>query len=143
MALNVLKGASVLETEQTRKAQAWLERVTPNNTVSAATALLLKTRLSDAGLRFLERSQNSDGGWGPYADSPSEPFDTALVLLALSERNDFRHLIAGGRKFLISQQNADGSWPATTRPPRGESYAQMMSTTGWATLALLATRAGR
>ena len=29
--------------------------------------------------------QTRDGGWGPYADSPAEPFDTAIVLLSLTE----------------------------------------------------------
>lgn len=144
MALQVLKGASGAETEEAqKKARAWLERILPNNTVAAATALFLGDPSSvDAALRFIEGAQNRDGGWGPYKDSPSEPFDTALVLVALS-RTDHNRLIESGRKFLISQQNADGSWPATTRPPRGESYAQMMSTTGWATLALLATNKQR
>jgi hypothetical protein len=41
---------------------------------------------------------------------------------------------------LLARQATDGSWPATTRPPGVESYAQQLSTTGWATLALLATR---
>ena len=34
-------------------------------------------------------------------------------------------------------QEADGSWPETTRPPGADSYAQRISTTGWALLALL------
>ena len=49
-------------------------------------------------------------------------------------------MIARGRAFLIARQQADGSWPETTRPSGAESYAQRISTTGWATLALLATR---
>jgi hypothetical protein len=49
-------------------------------------------------------------------------------------------MIQRGRAFLLAQQNTDGSWPATTRPSGGDSYAQMMSTTGWATLAVLETR---
>ena len=65
-----------------------------------------------------------------------------VVLLALRE---LRHepgidvLIQRGRNFLTSQQNSDGSWPATTRPPGSVSYAQLISTTGWAILALLET----
>ena len=31
----------------------------------------------------------------------------------------------------------DGSWPETTRPANQESYAQRISTTSWALLALL------
>ena len=94
-------------------------------------------------LNLIRRAQTRDGGWGPYADSPPEPFDTAVVLLALQELRagtDVGEMIQRGREFLVAQQLADGSWPATTRPPGGDSYAQRVSTTGWATLALLATR---
>ena len=93
-------------------------------------------------LDFLRRAQTSDGGWGPYADSPPEAFDSALALLALAEfRTEPRvpEMIQRGRGFLLATQLADGSWPATTRPSGGESYAQQISTTSWATLALLAT----
>ena len=50
-------------------------------------------------------------------------------------------MIARGRKFLINEQLDDGSWPETTRPPGNVSYAERISTAGWATLALLATSA--
>ena len=75
--------------------------------------------------------------------SPPEPFDTALALLGLARSGDsdqVRRMIARGRGFLIARQREDGSWVETTRPPGAESYAQRMSTTSWATLALLATR---
>ena len=68
--------------------------------------------------------------------SPPEPFDTALALLSLSKSGDtdpVRSLIARGRAFLIAHQQDDGGWVETTRPPGGESYAQRISTTGWAT----------
>jgi hypothetical protein len=94
-------------------------------------------------LAFLRRAQTSDGGWGPYADSPPEAFDTALALLALAEfrkETGVPEMIQRGREFLRATQLPDGSWPATTRPSGGQSYAQQMSTTAWATLALLATR---
>ena len=94
-------------------------------------------------LNFLRRAQTSDGGWGPYADSPPEAFDTALALLALSRiraEADVSMLVGRGREFLFKTQLADGSWPATTRPSGGQSYAQQMSTTAWATMALLETR---
>ena len=45
--------------------------------------------------------------------------------------------IARGREFLIRDQLPDGSWPETTRPARQESYAQRISTTAWAALALM------
>jgi hypothetical protein len=37
-------------------------------------------------------------------------------------------------------QMSDGSWPETTRPSNQESYAQRISTTGWALLALMESR---
>lgn len=70
-----------------------------------------------------------------------EPFDTALVLLALVAETGERasESIARGRKLLLESQREDGSWPETTRPAGQRSYAQYVSTTGWATRALLAT----
>jgi hypothetical protein len=96
-----------------------------------------------SALELLRRGQDDEGGWGPYVTSPPEPFDTALVLLGLVRTGDsdpVRRMIARGRAFLIARQHEDGSWTETTRPPGGDSYAQRISTTGWATLALLATR---
>jgi hypothetical protein len=95
------------------------------------------------------RSQSSDGGWGPYAGAPAEPFDTALALLALSAANgagapaETAAKIAQGRAYLIAKQLSSGGWPETTRPPGGRSYAQHISTSGWATLALIKTSAKR
>ena len=82
-------------------------------------------------------------GLGDVYKRQPEPFDTALALLGLAKSADsdeVRRLIARGRAFLIARQRDDGSWAETTRPPGGDSYAQRVSTTGWATLALLATR---
>lgn len=152
LGLKTLRAMPTLETAPAiRKAEDWLERAAPNNVPDAAT-LLLASR-GDAGAssrqrrdRFLDsirRAQTGEGGWGPYADSPPEAFDTALVLLAVAElREDagIRESVERGRRFLVGQQNADGSWPATTRPPGCDSYAQRVSTTAWVTLALLATR---
>lgn len=89
------------------------------------------------------RGQQPDGGWGPYETAASEPFDTALALLALqtSSGEAERHAVARGRAYLRGQQQADGSWPETTRPTPRESLAQRVSTTAWALLALLPERA--
>ena len=79
---------------------------------------------------------------GPYVTSPPEVFDTALALLGLAahcDRRARREMIRRGREFLVGAQQPDGSWPETTRPPGADSYAQRISTTGWALLALLAT----
>jgi hypothetical protein len=133
------------------KAREWLAQLAPANVPAAATLLLWSA--DDGGKdalagrsearALLQSAQGSDGGWGPYAQSPSEVFDTALALLALAELPpdpDTRARIRRGRQFLAGAQLPDGSWPATTRPSGGTSYAQQMSTTGWATLALLRTR---
>jgi len=95
-------------------------------------------------LEIIRQGESPEGGWGPFVNSPPEAFDTALVLLALSDSAK-KHppdltLIARGRKYLLSSQNTDGSWPATTRPRGVDSYAQQLSTTAWATQALLVTR---
>ncbi len=101
-------------------------------------------------LDVLKRGQGPDGGWGPYVASQSESFDTALAVLALAGvRNiealstspysdrDLGEAIRRAREYLAGVQGPDGSWPETTRPANGESYAQRISTTAWSLLALL------
>lgn len=152
LACRVLKAANLDEHDRAvASAESWLRRA-PVNSVSAAAILILAATNSpnlsvqyrlDECLKTLRGAQTQDGGWGPYADSPPEVFDTAIVLLALAgagKHEGVADRIRRGRNFLATQQNPDGSWPATTRPSGGESYAQRLSTTGWATLALLATR---
>jgi hypothetical protein len=92
-------------------------------------------------LAVLRKGRSDDGGWGLYPNDPPTIFDTAIALLALQRVDSPEHVgwIADGRLFLIRFQNADGSWPETTRPTGGVSYAQRVSTTAWATLALMAT----
>ena len=151
MALQLLRAVSSPEAAAAaRRAERWLRQVRPNSVPAAATLLTEAVRATDAPaaqrqeecLGLLRRAQTRDGGWGPYPDSPPEAFDTALALLALAEARrqpGVEEMIRRGRGFLIAQQNADGSWTESTRPAGGESYAQRLSTTGWATLALLAT----
>lgn len=134
------------------RADAWLlrhELVTVGDASVALMAVAAVPRsaaadsLRRAAIDRLARAQSEDGGWGPYAMSPPEPFDTALALLGLARCGEavgpVRRMIDRGRAFLIAGQREDGSWPETTRPSGGTSYAQWISTTGWATLALLAT----
>jgi squalene cyclase len=142
------------------KADQWILAAKVDTVIDAAAVILALERADDASvrtqreraLRTLQAGQGSDGGWGPYMTVGPQVFDTALALLALSELSSqislaapvftaSQHTLAlsRGRKFLQSQQNADGSWPETTRPANQESYAQRLSTTGWALLALLAT----
>jgi squalene cyclase len=134
------------------RADDWFRRVKLTSVLDAAAVLLGLEGSADDGaasqrrtcFALLQKGQACDGGWGPYVNSPPEPFDTAVVLLALSrcvDRKVAPEMIRRGRTFLIGLQEKDGSWRETTRPPGAESYAQRLSTTGWATLALLATRA--
>jgi hypothetical protein len=67
-------------------------------------------------------------------------FDTALVVQALSQAREMPEAARRGRVYLLERQQDDGSWVETTRPSGGESYAQRISTTAWALLALLASR---
>lgn len=155
MAMKVLQQEASRESiEASRRAQSWLRRMTPNSVLNAATSIMATSgsldqstqRQRQQSLRLLRTWQTSEGGWGPYAKSPPEIFDTAIALLALTEVNKeagVDDLIRRGRVFLVSQQQPDGSWIETTRPSGGESYAQRLSTTGWATLALLMTRTER
>jgi hypothetical protein len=137
--------------EAIARADNWLEKQDIVTVTDAAVSLLASARIqSPAGaarreqaMKLLRRGQGDDGGWGPRSLSPSEVFDTALVLIALTnnpQSDVVREMIARGRKFLIAEQLNDGSWVETTRPPGNVSYAQRISTCGWATMALLATQ---
>jgi hypothetical protein len=101
-------------------------------------------------LRILREGQAPGGGWGPFVTAQPQVFDTALAILALNVMDsdprlarkvyrpeELREALARGRDYLASQQRPDGSWPETTRPADQDSYAQRISTTGWAMLALL------
>ncbi len=139
------------------RAERWLSRLAIGNTPDAVAIAFAFADRDDGpdnwhrALEFIKKGQGRDGGWGPYLTSPSEPFDTALATLALaalSQRraaptftSDARAVaIAAGRGYLLRQQLADGSWNETTRPAGQSSYAQRISTTGWALLALVETR---
>ena len=132
------------------KAHAWLEATRPRSVLDAAAILLaLADNAGEASadqrarsIEILRQGESPEGGWGPFVNSPPEVFDTSLVLLALVSQKvtPGAKSIALGRSFLLKRQLADGSWLATTRPPGADSYAQQVSTSAWATLALLATR---
>jgi hypothetical protein len=122
------------------KAQGWLRARKPAGVLDAAALMLGGRPDPDDCIEILRKGQTRDGGWGPYVTSPPEVFDTAIAILALMSRLDrpgAADMVRRGRAYLIATQEKDGSWPETTRPPGAESYAQRISTTGWATLALL------
>jgi hypothetical protein len=141
-------------------ADNWFRVFEAQSVLDASAALLGLDVATDAdsqrrralSLEIVKQGQAADGGWGPYTSARAEPFDTAVALLALSTLRAMpalaepaysapalRAAIARGRTYLLQQQNDDGSWQETTRPAGQESYAQRISTTGWATLALLTT----
>ena len=133
------------------RAETWLKDRKLHNATDASVSLmafssgkgLSAPETQHRALELLARVQGEDGGWGLDAFSPPEPFDTALALLALSKCEptaSVKTMIERARKFLIKEQLDDGSWTETTRPPGQVSYAEHLSTVGWATMALLATR---
>jgi hypothetical protein len=127
------------------KANQWLAARKPDSVMDAAALLMATPTRSDCS-QLLLAAQNSDGGWGPQPHTPTEVFDTALALLALSQTNAAtaaNAAIARGRTYLIHAQLPPGGWTETTRPSGATSYAQHISTSAWATLALLATHPKR
>lgn len=136
--------------DRVARAERWVRSGRVASVVDAAAVLLVEPEAGPGGrsepagraVAFLRSGQAESGGWGPYPDTPTEPFDTALALIALATARTDPAVAASvgrGRAALVAMQLADGSWPETTRPPGAESYAQRLSTAGWATLALLAT----
>ncbi|MBM3788187.1 MAG: terpene cyclase/mutase family protein [Acidobacteria bacterium] len=117
---------------EAEKSERFVRAVRPANVADAAARLLLDP--ADAVVRqYLLAAQTSDGGWGQYPKTPAEPFDTALAMLALRKGPE----VERGRAALLRMQEENGGWPPTTRPPGAQSYAQHVSTTAWAVLALL------
>ncbi|MCA9184955.1 MAG: hypothetical protein KDA99_05025 [Planctomycetales bacterium] len=133
------------------QARSWMRQQRPRNILNAAALLGYCAEETDAEWKELQEhcrelilaGQHDDGGWGPFANVGSEPFDTAIVLLAFNlsnNRDSLGTVSARARDYLASTQNKDGSWPETTRPANGESYAQRISTTAWCLTALLYKR---
>ena len=143
------------------RAEAWVRGVQTQTVIDAAAVVLALGVADDTAavaqrqrcLELIMKGRAPSGGWGAYLTSAVEPFDTALVLLALQplvgqsqlavpaiDAVTLKEAVDRGRAFLLGEQLRDGSWVETTRPAGQQSYAQYISTTGWATLALLATR---
>jgi hypothetical protein len=146
----LLKADAKEHAEAITRAGRWLRHSEAKSVPDAAAALLALEGADDKGaaarrqscLELLRRAQDRGGGWGPYATSAAEPFDTALALLALArypKEHGVADMIRRGRAYLIEAQAKDGSWTETTRPAGRVSYAQRTATTGWALQALLAT----
>jgi squalene cyclase len=103
--------------------------------VEAAAALMAVPNQKQAR-EYLLRAQTSDGGWGEYPEMPAQVFDTAIAVIALRGQG-LDQAATKGRAWLVARQQPDGGWPETTRPAGAQSYAQHISTTAWALIALL------
>ncbi len=134
--------------EQITAADQWFRETTVEAVIDAAATIWALEGSSDAAavaqrehcMELIGRGESPDGGWGPYTHSAPEVFDTALTVLALMQFADLPEVAAmihRGRSYLIGTQESDGGWPETTRPSGNLSYAHRISTTGWATQALL------
>ncbi len=147
-ARNVLRQADARRfSNEVERANRWLRESKPKSVLNAAavlwaiagdsdpTAAVARARCRD----LIRRGQSDDGGWGAYVSSATEPFDTAIVVLALHADSAEGHakMIDGGRNFLLQTQLSNGSWPETTRPANRESYAHRISTTAWCLQAIV------
>ena len=100
--------------EPISRADRWFAANKPHSMLDAAAALLSlprSTLVKERSLDFILPAQSSDGGWGPHPLAPAEPFDTAVVLLALrgiNEPNRTGGAIARGRSFLMRRQQPAG-----------------------------------
>ncbi len=83
---------------------------------------------------WIERQQNSDGGFGfGVHGSPSDVDDTAAALQALVDAGAHNARVLGAATgYLVRAQNLDGGYP---QQPGGESNAQ---STAWAVQGLIA-----
>jgi squalene cyclase len=111
----------------------WLATVKPVSVLDAAALLMADPKRADAR-KYLLSAQTSDGGWGEHPAMPAQVFDTSVAVIALGGKSREGSL---GRTWLLARQQPEGGWPETTRPPGAQSYAQHISTTAWALLALL------
>ena len=122
------------------RANRWLIDAAAENLLDAAAMLLAlpdNAAIRRKSINRLVAAQTSDGGWGPQPGAPAEVFDTAIILLALDAAG-IRAPLARARAFLLAAQQPAGGWPETTRPSGNTSYAEHISTSGWALYALLA-----
>lgn len=118
------------------KAERWLSGAPLKTTPDLAAAILAKSQPERARALLLDW-QTGGGGWGARKGVPAEVFDTALAVMALAATD--AEAAKRGRAWLLAAQLPPGGWPATTRPSGGNSYAQHVSTTAWAAMALFAT----
>ena len=120
---------------ETGLTDAWLAALRPGSVVEAAAQLMAVPDKAGAKA-YLLRAQGADGGWGEHPGLPAQVFDTAVAVIALRGKGAGAAVVRG-RAWLVKGQREEGGWPETTRPPGAQSYAQHISTTAWATMALM------
>jgi hypothetical protein len=133
------------------KATIWLKQTKPADTTqTAALRLLVEAQAGKrgkdlaSGIAGLLKRQNTDGGWGPTRELPSDAYATGQALYALSlagVRNN-RAEIERARAFLITHQRPDGSWLMIPRAHPGQTPFKNPAPiiyfgSSWATLGLL------
>jgi squalene-hopene/tetraprenyl-beta-curcumene cyclase len=133
------------------KANLWLKQNKPSDTTqTAALRLLVDVQAGKrgkdlaSGIEALRKRQNTDGGWGPTRELPSDAFATgqALYALSLAGVQNKRAEIERARSFLINSQRPDGSWLMIPRAHPGKTPFKNPSPiiyfgSSWATLGLL------
>jgi hypothetical protein len=138
VALRVLRSADAVGYRtKILSGEQFLARNQSTATVDRAAVLLALGDQDGKRKAALLSMQAGDGGWGPYKETPPEVFDTAIAVLALAPFSDCRGPVTRAVSWLVAAQLEPGGWPGTTRPSGSDSYAQHISTTGWALLALL------
>lgn len=67
----------------------------------------LKTTAARNGMRWLQKSQNSDGGWGGYPESPSTVEETALAVEVLLSNEDASTEASAGLNWIMERIEAE------------------------------------
>ena len=130
MTLATFMARRTLETAGTKRftgaiarANQWLRATKPANILDMATVVLAVPGRREL-LKPIVAAQTSDGGWGPQPGAPAEPFDTALVLLALKDSEKPKQLREGAR---FSRRFSNGT-EVGRRPPGRPVRSVMRST---------------
>ena len=82
----------------------------------------------DAQIAWLKQLQNTDGGFGRYKNSPSDPEITAIAIMALAAGNDPLNTRRVAINYLASVRQEDGSFVSNTPIELTKPTANLQST---------------